>query len=71
MTHLFGECVSLQDISALANWDTSNVTNMDFMFIDCKELRDVTALSSWDTSKVTDMSCMFYGCDINVTNSGS
>ena len=39
--------------------DTSNVTNMDRMFINCSNLITVPLL---DTSNVTDMSSMFYNC---------
>lgn len=39
--------------------DTSNVTNMESLFMYCENL---TAISLLDTSNVTDMSQMFYGC---------
>ena len=39
--------------------DTSNVTNMSYMFSDCTNLQYVPSL---DTSNVTNMYCMFYGC---------
>ena len=49
-----------QNIVGLSNLDTSQVTNMAYMFEGCgaKELD----LSNWDTSKVTDMNSMFAGC---------
>ena len=34
-------------------WDTSNVTNMNYMFCLAKEFNK--DISRWDTSKVTDM----------------
>jgi surface protein len=38
-------------------WDTSNVTDMSFMFYDSVTFnRDI---SNWDTSSVTNMSYMF------------
>ena len=40
--------------------DTSNVTNMCWMFSDCSSL---TSIPKMDTSKVTNMSDMFYGCN--------
>ena len=49
---------NLADITALADWDTSNVTNMKSMFSGTK-ITDITALKDWDTSNVTDMSYMF------------
>ena len=41
--------------------DTSNVTNMKYMFSHCNKLKTID-LSNFDTSKVTDMSYMFYSC---------
>ncbi|MCK6146044.1 BspA family leucine-rich repeat surface protein [Enterococcus hirae] len=50
---------NLTEIEGLNQLDTSNVTNMSYMF---KEMSNLTSLdvSSFDTSKVTDMSYMFY-----------
>lgn len=39
--------------------DTSDITDMDFMFYACMELKSVPL---YNTSKVTDMSNMFEGC---------
>lgn len=61
MSQLFAACTNLSDISALASWDTSNVTDMSSMFFDTS-IEDVAALGSWDTSGVTDMSGMFQFC---------
>ena len=44
----------------LSNFDTSQVTNMSFMFYGISKLTTLD-LSNFDTSKVTDMNCMFYG----------
>ena len=41
--------------------DTSNVTDMDYMFSDCNSLKSLD-LSGWNTSNVTRMSSMFYNC---------
>ncbi len=41
--------------------DTSNVTNMSFIFYGCSNLKNLD-LSNFDTSSVTDMWSMFYGC---------
>lgn len=62
MRYLFNYCSSLADISALANWDTSSVTNMEGLFYDCSSLISVSDLAGWDTSGVTDMSGLFCGC---------
>ena len=44
--------------------DTSNVTDMSYMFSDCSNL---TSIPSFDTSNVTDMSYMFAYCQ-NLTS---
>ena len=46
------------DISWL---DTSNITNMGYMFSSCSNLTTL-GVSEWNTSNVTDMGSMFYGC---------
>ena len=45
----------------ISAWDTSNVTNMGYMFCKCKSLKELN-ISKWNTSNVTDMSLMFYRC---------
>ena len=50
------------DISFVANWNVSNVTNMSGMFSNAgysASSWSIGNLSGWDTSKVTDMSVMF------------
>ena len=42
--------------------DTSNVTNMNYMFGSCMSLTSLD-LSGWDMSKVTDMNYMFNKCN--------
>lgn len=56
---MFENCRSLISLD-LSDWDTSNVTSMEYMFNGCY----VTSLdlSGWDTSKVTNMNRMFYNC---------
>ncbi len=56
----------------IGNWDTSNVTDMSYMFFahdvdglyyfDYEECKFNQNIRKWDTSKVTDMSYMFSGC---------
>ena len=45
----------------LSGWNTSNVTNMGYMFSGCTSLTSLD-LSGWDTSKVTFSTSMFDGC---------
>ena len=56
--------VNILDID-LSNFDTSQVTNMRYMFYDMQNLTALD-LSNFDTSKVTDMNAMFYRV-INLT----
>ena len=46
-------------VTTVALFDTSNVTNMSFMFGNCGSL---TSVPSFDTSKVTNMLYMFISC---------
>ena len=61
-TRLFANCSKLQDITALSNWDVSNVTSMNCMFYCCEQLQDISALANWDVHNVKDMCGMFYVC---------
>ena len=45
----------------VSNFDTSNISYMDFIFSDCSKLTSIN-LSNFDTSKVTIIYCMFFGC---------
>ena len=45
----------------LSGWDTSNATDMSYMFANCPELKTLT-IGSIKTDKVTDMTSMFSGC---------
>ena len=49
---------NLQDISGLANLDTSNVTNMGSMFAS-NQISDLSPLANWNTGNVTNMGSMF------------
>ena len=45
----------------LSKFNTSEITNMSFMFNNCINLEDLD-LSNFDTSNVTSMDCMFCNC---------
>ena len=49
----------IQTAGDLGIWDTSNVTDMSYMFAGARELQTVGNLDNWDTSNVIDMSDMF------------
>ena len=65
-SYLFGYLKNLKKIIGLANLDTTNVTNMSYMFAGCSGLTNLD-LSKFNTDKVTDTSRMFWGCN-NLTN---
>lgn len=44
----------------IEKWDTSNVTNMAYMFNDAKHFNH--NINDWNVSKVENMSCMFSSC---------
>ncbi len=57
----FGTYDTIRNVTRFitSNVDTSNVTDMSYMFYDLKNVSELD-LSSFDTSNVTDMSSMFY-----------
>lgn len=56
----------LSEIKGVENLDTSNVTDMTYMFSDC--IVPSLDLSKWDTSKVTNMNGMFSGSKAKTLN---
>ena len=68
-THMFSNAAyntqffKLTSIENLTLLDTSNVTNMRYMFYDCTKLKNLD-LSTFNTTNVTDMSFMFEGCSV-------
>lgn len=58
---LFEHCGNLREIKGFSNLDTSNATNMSWMFAYCDSLESVD-LFNLNTSNVIDMSGMFVGC---------
>lgn len=61
MHRMFYDCSYLQSINFGENFDTSNVTDFEFMFSNCESLEQLD-LSSFNTSKATSFYCMFSGC---------
>ena len=61
----FYDCYNIKTIEGIENLNTSEVTDMSYMFSYLGTDSDVAVnldLSHFDTSKVTDMSNMFRGC---------
>ena len=52
-----------EKIEGLQYLNTSEVTDMSFMFCGCHNLSSID-VSHFDTSKVTDMTCMFESCHL-------
>lgn len=61
-TGMFLNCTSLKDISALRNWNTSNLVYSISMFYYCDDLVDLSPLANWHTGKLQKADGMFYGC---------
>ena len=61
-SNMFGRFVNLKEINFGDSFDTSNVTNMSYMFSSCRSLTNLD-LSCFNTSKVMNMSQMFDGCE--------
>ena len=61
----FNNMTHLTAINGLENLNTSEATNMSFMFANCEALTALD-LSTLNTSKVTDMSYMFYSSTFSV-----
>ena len=59
--HLFYQFRKLTEIENINLLDTSNVTNMNWMFDDCRSLTNLD-VSKFDTSQVKNMSGMFFDC---------
>ena len=64
-SYLFKDYENCVEIKGLSNLDTSNVTDMSFMFDFCKQLTQLD-LNNFNTTNVTNMNCMFQYCQ-NIT----
>lgn len=56
---MFKGCTNLTKVSC--NWNTSNITNMNYMFYCCHKLNSIDT-SNFDTTKVTAMGLLFAEC---------
>ncbi|WP_053072660.1 bacterial Ig-like domain-containing protein [Lactiplantibacillus herbarum] len=56
---LFAQLTQLTTITNADQFDTSNVTNMQSMFMSDNALTSIDGIASWDTGKVTNMQTMF------------
>jgi surface protein len=58
---MFYLCTELASIGDISNWDTGNVTNMNYMFQNCQSLTSLD-VSNWDISKATTIGNAFNYC---------
>ena len=58
---LFDNCINLVSVNFTSHFNSSNITNLSYMFYLCSSLISVR-LSGFDTFNVKTMSYMFYGC---------
>lgn len=59
MANMFSGCESLKQIDFLEKIDTSEVTDVQWLFYHCYQL-DNPAIGNWNTSKVENMTYLFY-----------
>ena len=57
---MFSKCSSLNKLN-LSNFNTNNVTNMEYMFNKCSLLKELI-LSNFNTNNVNNMRFMFSKC---------
>ena len=71
LTEMFAGCTNLTTINGIEQWDTSNVTSMNYTFGGCEQLSGID-VSNFNTSNVIDMGAMFCMCSsltsLNVSN---
>ena len=70
MRTMFGSCQALESLN-LSSFNTSQVTNMEYMFSNCTNLRTVYVGNGWSTAAVTYSSNMFEGCTSLVGGQGT
>ena len=58
---MFTQCSALTSLD-VSDWNTSNVTNMSWLFSQCNALVSIGDVSNWNTSSVTIMEFMFDRC---------
>ncbi len=54
MSTMFDECIELEYLD-LSNFDTSNVTDMGWMFNKCLKLKEIKGINKLNTNKVNNM----------------
>ena len=55
----------LVDASSLENLDTSEYTDLSYIFCGCSEIKDFNFVKKWDVSKCKNFESMFFDCRFN------
>ena len=58
---MFYNCDGLTTLD-VSGWDTSNISDMGYMFRTCNNITSITGLNNWNTSHVVNMAYMFEDC---------
>ena len=58
---MFQNCKQLEYLD-LTNFNTSNVTQMPFMFNGCSKLKEIKGINKFNTGKVISIKAMFNNC---------
>ena len=61
MYGFFEKCNNIISID-LSNFNSSNVTDMAFMFSECNKLKEIKGLNKFNTNKVNNMVAVFQEC---------
>lgn len=59
LTYMFGGNQNVTQLDLIADWDTSNITDMQYMLYNCQSLERID-LSKWNVEKVTNFNGMFF-----------
>ena len=62
MRGFFEECSNITSLD-FSYFDTSNITDMAWMFNKCHKLEEIKGINRFNTNKVTDMQSMFEKCN--------
>ena len=60
---MFDQCISLSSLPDVSKWNTSNITEMNYMFYGCYSLISLPDISKWNISKNIKIKNMFYECN--------
>ena len=62
LSNFFNNCLKLDNISGVSNWNVSSATNISNMLRRCNSLVNLQGLENWDVSNVTNMFCFVIDC---------